>query len=299
VTRAARGLGPALVAAAWPLAAAAHGGPVDAEPSWTFDPWVVVPLLLSGSLYLTGTAVLWSRAGIGRGIRPWQVIAYSAGFLALAAALTSPLHWLGERLFTAHMVEHEIVMAVAAPLLAVARPVGAFLWALPPPLRRGLGRVGRGARIRAAWSFLTRPSVATIVHGAAIWLWHVPPLFDATVVDVTLHRLQHLSFLVTALLFWWALVRRSDYGAACGHLFVTMTHTGILGALIALAPRVLYSGQTAGAAICGLTPLEDQQLAGLVMWVPAGTVYAGAAITFMGLWIRRSAPHGQTRHAFS
>lgn len=282
-----------------PVAAAAHGGPVDAPPSWTFDPFVVVPLLLSGALYLLGTTVLWSRAGVGRGIRPWQVLSYSAGFLALAAALTSPLHWLGERLFTAHMIEHEIVMAVAAPLLALARPVGAFLWALPPRIRRGLGALGRAIPVRKLWASLSRPAVATMMHGAAIWIWHIPGLFDATVVDVTLHRLQHASFLTTALLFWWALIRRSDPGAACGHLFVTMIHTGVLGALIALAPRVVYAGQTAEAAMCGLTPLEDQQLAGLVMWVPAGTVYAGAAITFIGLWIRGSGQARLKRHAFS
>ena len=81
--------------------------------------------------------------------------------------------------------------------------------------------------------------------------------------NVPLHRFQHVSFLVTAILFWWALIRRSDFGAACGHTFATMTHTGLLGALMALAPHVLYRAQTASAAAWGLTPLEDQQLAGL------------------------------------
>lgn len=289
----------AAAAIAAPAAAMAHGGAPDAPPGWTFDPFVVLPLLASGTLYLVGTTVLWSRAGTGRGIRPWQVLAYSAGFLALAAALTSPLHWLGERLFTAHMIEHEIVMAVAAPLLALSRPLGAFLWALPRQVRRGIGRLGRTTAVRRAWSAVSRPAVATVLHGLAIWIWHIPSLFDATVVDITLHRLQHASFLATALLFWWALVRRSHPGTACWHLFVTMIHTGILGALIALAPRVVYAGQTAGAAICGLTPLEDQQLAGLVMWVPAGTIYAGAAIAFMGLWIRRSGQARAERHAYA
>ncbi|NNM73136.1 cytochrome c oxidase assembly protein [Enterovirga aerilata] len=289
---------PFLVAGlAWPLAAVAHGGPTDAPPSWTFDPVVVVPLIVCATLYVAGTLRLWSKAGAGRGIRPWQVVSYSAGLLALAGALTSPLHWLGERLFTAHMIEHEIVMAVAAPLLALARPFGAFLWAFPGRIRRAAGRLGRGRSVGAAWSVVTRPAVATVLHGAAIWVWHLPPLLDLTVTDIALHRLQHASFLATALLFWWALVRRSNPGAACGHVFVTMLHTGLLGALIALAPRVLYAAQTSGAAICGLTPLEDQQLAGLVMWVPAGTIYAAAAITFLGLWIRGAGPGRMARDA--
>lgn len=283
------------LAAAGP--AAAHVGPPAAVPGWTFDPFVVLPLLVSGGLYLTGTALLWARVGAGRGIRPGQVLAYAAGMLGLAMALTSPLHWLGEQLFTAHMIEHEIVMAVAAPLLALARPLGAFAWALPVGARRRLAQLARVGPLQSAWSLLTRPSVATVLHGAAIWIWHLPALLDSTVENVALHRLQHLSFLLSALLFWWALVRRADPGAAVFHLFATMIHTGVLGALITLTPRVLYPVQTAGAALCGLSPLEDQQLAGLIMWVPAGTVYAGAALAFVAAWIRRSGPQGPVRHA--
>ncbi|TGV96544.1 cytochrome c oxidase assembly protein, partial [Mesorhizobium sp. M2E.F.Ca.ET.154.01.1.1] len=122
----------------------------------------------------------------------------------------------------------------------------------------------------------------------AIWAWHVPILFDAVVTDTALHRLQHLSFFVTAILFWWAIAWRSDYGASAWYLFVTMIHTSVLGALMALAPRVLYVAQTQTATAWGLTPLEDQQLAGMIMWVPAGTIYAAAAMTMLALWIRSS-----------
>jgi len=262
-----------------PGAAWAHGGH-EAAPSWTFDPYVLVPLLLSGGLYATGTLRVWGRAGWGRGIRFWQAASYGCGWLALAGALVTPLHWLGERLFTAHMIEHEVVMAVAAPLLALARPIGAFLWALPARWRAGAGRLARAA--------ILGPLAATVLHGAVIWLWHIPSVFDLTVVSTPIHRLQHLSFLLSALAFWWALVRRCERGAAVLHLFGTATHTGILGALIVMAPRVLYLRQTADAPHWGLTPLEDQQLAGLVMWIPAGTVYAGAALAFAALWIRHS-----------
>jgi putative membrane protein len=255
---------------------------------WAFDPWVVTPLLLSATMYGLGLVVLWRRAEIGRGIRRWQAACYGAGWLLLAVTLLSPLHWLGEQLFTAHMVEHELIMAVAAPLLALGRPIGAFLWALPVPLRLWLGRAGRLRRLRTGWSVVTAPVPATIWHGAVIWFWHAPVLFDGAVAYVSLHRLQHLSFLVSALAFWWALARRADKGTAVLLLFVTMVHTTILGALLVLAARVLYPGQTALAPQWHLTPLQDQQLAGLVMWVPAGTVYAGAALVFAALWVRRS-----------
>jgi cytochrome c oxidase assembly factor CtaG len=268
--------------------AQAHGEAVHERAEWTFDPWILTPLLVSASLYAAGVFVLWRRAGWGRGIQPWQAAAYTVGWLALAAALVSPLHWLGEHLFTFHMIEHEIVMVLAAPLIAAARPLGALLWGLPKRLRISLGLLLRTRLAAQLWRFLTRPLNATVLHGVAIWIWHAPHLFDAAVTDISMHRLQHLSFLLTALLFWWSLIRRADYGVAVGHLFVTMLHTSILGALMALAPRVLYQAQTAEALHWGLTPLEDQQLAGVMMWVPAGTVYAGAALAFATLWISRS-----------
>jgi cytochrome c oxidase assembly factor CtaG len=203
----------------------------------------------------------------------------------------SPLHWLGEHVFTFHMIEHEIVMAVAAPLLVLARPVGVLLWSCPKSVRASAGRWLRRAKVLGERTGLLRPASATVIHGLAIWIWHAPQLFDAAVEHDWIHRLQHLSFFLSALLFWWALLRRADYGIATWHIFVTMIHTSVLGALIALAPTVLYRAQTAHAAAFGLTPLDDQQLAGLVMWVPAGTIYAAAALVFAGLWISRS---GQT-----
>ena len=112
-----------------------------------------------------------------------------------------------------------------------------------------------------------------------------------------MHRLQHLSFLLSALLFWWALLRRCSPGAAAAHLFATMTHTGLLGALLTFAPRVLYAVQTAHAPEWGLSPLQDQQLAGLIMWVPAGTIYAAAALGFAALWIHRSTAVWETGDA--
>jgi putative membrane protein len=208
--------------------------------------------------------------------------------LTLAGALLSPLHWLGEHLFTFHMIEHEIVMAVSSPLIVFARPVGTLLWGLPGTARRVAGSVMHWPLVRGPWDWCTGATNATIIHGAAIWAWHMPVLFDAAVTNPALHRLQHLSFFATAILFWWAIVWRSDYGAAAWHLFATMIHTSILGALMALAPRVLYVAQTQTAMAWGLTPLEDQQLAGMIMWVPAGTIYAAAAMTMLALWIRGS-----------
>ena len=255
---------------------------------WTFDLWITLPLILSLALYGIGTFALWRRAGWRRGIRPWRLGCYAAGSLMLAVALVSPIHHWGTELFAVHMVEHELVMAVAAPLIALAQPGRALTWALPAAARRRVGWVVQKYRLRAGWAALTRPGAATILHGVAIWAWHIPALFEAALLGVALHRLQHLSFLVTGLLFWLALVRCRNAGIATAHLFATMLHTSILGALVALAPRVLYRLQTQGAVPWGLTPLQDQQLAGLIMWIPAGGIYAAAALLFFAAWVRQS-----------
>jgi putative membrane protein len=186
-----------------PATALAH-----AEDSiWTFDPWIVIPMLIAASSYTSGLATLWRRAGLGRGIRRRQAGCCIAGWLLLVLASVSPLHWLGEHLFTARMVEHELVMAVAAPLLALTRPLGVFLWAFPLSLRQRRGQLGRLRWLHSGWSSrhctCTRDDMArrrNLVLAA-------PVLFDDAVGHVGLHGLQHFSFLLSALASWWALIR--------------------------------------------------------------------------------------------
>ena len=273
------------------------GGSSGATPAWTFDRWIVLPLLISGLLYAAGALTLSRRSRDPRASRGWHHVAYLLGWLSLVGALVSPLHWLGEHLFTFHMIEHEIVMAVAAPLIVLARPLGAMMWSLPRWSRLALARLLRSNPSRMAWDWASNGRNATVLHGLAIWAWHAPPLFDAAVDNVIIHRLQHLSFFVTAVLFWWSVFRRSESGAGAWHLFITMLHTSALGALMALATHVLYQAQTADALAFGLTPLQDQQLAGLIMWVPAGTIYAGAALALMASWIASSSQDAGDDHA--
>jgi cytochrome c oxidase assembly factor CtaG len=274
--------------------ALAHDGEFHAAGPWTTDLLVKVPLAISGVAYAVGVCRLWRLAGIGRGVRGWQAACFASGWLLLSAALLSPLHRLGERLFTAHMVEHEILMVLAAPLLVIARPVGGMLWSLPAAWRPAVGGFGRSRALALARGWLTGPAVATSLHGIAIWVWHVPVLYEAALAHPLVHWLQHLSFFATALLFWWSLLhgraRHRGYGAAVFYLFVTAIHSGFLGILLAIARAPVYPSQASEAPRWGLTPLEDQQLAGLVMWVPAGMIYAAAALALAGLWISRSRP---------
>lgn len=292
-----------VLVALMPTAALAHAGHDHGmDYPWTWDAWIIGPLLLTALLYAGGVARLWRRAGAGRGAGTGQATMFATGWLTLAAALTTPLHALGERLFTAHMVEHEVLMVVAAPLLALSRPIGATLWGLPQGWRRALGAAA-GSRIwRRAWRAITDPLAATVLHGIAIWAWHVPTLFAAALEDEGMHALQHLSFLVTALLFWWSLLcrraSRAARGAAIGHLFATALHTGLLGALLVFSTRLWFPDQAEEAARWGLTALEDQQLAGLVMWIPACLAYPIAGLWLAGLWIAGAGRRaGEGRHA--
>lgn len=256
---------------------------------WTTDPAVLAPLLIGGLVYGLGVARLWSAAGFGRGASLLQVACFAGGWLLMAAALVSPLHELSLRLFSVHMVEHELVMAAAAPLLVLARPLPSMLWAFPSRWRRGVAKGAKAIGFLLGWDILSRPLVATILHAVAIWAWHIPFAFEAALLSEPLHWLQHLSFLVTALFFWWAMFdARSRQGAAVLELFFTAMHTAFLGVLLTVAPRPMYPLQSLLSQHYGLDPLSDQQLAGLIMWVPAGTVYVAAGLVLAFRWIGQS-----------
>lgn len=264
-------------------AALAHGGHAHADaPGWTFDGWVVGPLVASLLWYGAGYLRLRARSA-ATAVHRRGALCFVAGWLVLAAALVTPLHEAGERSFAAHMLEHELLMLVAAPLLVLARPLGIALWAFPQPLRQALASGGHV--VGGAWRALTAPIAATLLQAIALWLWHAPRLFDLALAHDGWHVVQHLSFLCTALLFWWAMLcgrGERRLGLAIGCLFFTATISGALGALMAFSASPWYAGYAAsGLDAFGLTPAEDQQLAGLLMWVPGGMVHAGAGLALL------------------
>ena len=293
--------------AAWAAPVLAHGGhdhPAE-MPGWTLDPWITVPLAASAMLYAGGWLRLRRRAMRGGARLGRRAAWFAAGWIVLAAALVSPLHQAGERSFAAHMFEHELLMLVAAPLLVLARPLTAMLWAFPPAARRRLGAASHWSPVAACWRGLTAPVAATLIQAAALWLWHMPLLFDRALANEGWHAAQHLSFLVSALLFWTAMLgpRGSEARAAAVRgvavlcLFATSIVSGALGALMAFSASPWYRGYAElGMAPFGLTPVEDQQLAGLLMWVPGGLVHAGAALLLV-CGMLRPAPAEAHAHA--
>ena len=262
--------------------------PGELWSAWTLEAGVVLPIIAALLLYATGLHRLWRRAGQGRGVQHWQTWCFAAGMSTLALALISPLHALGGTLFSAHMTQHVLLMAVAAPLLVLGAPITAFTWALPYEGRRAVARLAGRRPIGALWRLITVPAVAWVLHAAAIWIWHEPSLYAATVTSDVAHTAQHGSFLMTALLFWWALRSRSRHGIAVLYLFTTAVHSSILAAALTFAPASLYAPYAATAPAWGFTALEDQQIGGLIMWVPGGLIYIGAALALLASWLRES-----------
>ncbi len=257
----------------------------DLARTWSFEPLAVISLIVAAILFVTGLRRC-------RSLRTWESLCFAVGWLALFAALVSPLHAWGRVLFSAHMSQHEVLMLVAAPLLVLGRPLVVFLWALPLNWSRRIGSLGKVTPFNRLWRAITIPLVAWVIHAVALWVWHIPMLFEAVLRNEAVHTAQHLSFLISALLFWWALIHGPQgamgYGAAVLYLFTTSVHSGVLGALITLAGSVWYPSYAGLTTSWGLTPLEDQQLGGLIMWVPAGLVYVIAGLALVAGWMREA-----------
>jgi cytochrome c oxidase assembly factor CtaG/cytochrome c2 len=264
--------------------------PHDLWSAWSLEPGVVAGLGVTAVLYARGMARLRVRSGRRAAARRREAAAFCAGWIALAVALVSPLHPLGEALLSAHMAQHELLMVVAAPLLVLGRPLVVTLWGLPARWRRVFG--GWIGALRPLWRALSRLEVAWLLHALAIVGWHLPGLYQRTVDSDLIHGLQHTSFLLTALLFWWSVLPgaalRGRQGAAIMSLFGTMVYTGGLGALLTLGSVPWYPAYGEAAPLWGLTPLEDQQLAGLIMWVPGGASYLLATVWLVVDWLRSS-----------
>jgi putative membrane protein len=247
-------------------------------------------------VYGAGVFRVWRSAGYGHGIRPLEALAFACGWIAIAIALSGPIDQLSDRFMVAHMVQHELLMVVAAPLIAASAPLIALLWAAPSGLRRRTLDAVRRKPITIAWAALTAPMSVFLLHAIALWTWHLPVLYDYALEHEAVHVVQHACFFGTAALFWWGIAHgrygRLGYGVAVVYVFATALHGGLLGALLTFSPRVWYAPYLTNHP-GGLTPLEDQQLAGLLMWVPAGLVTAVGGLVLFAAWLRESDRHSR------
>lgn len=264
-----------------PAVAWAHPGqsmaPHDLWSTWTLDAPLLGMLALAAAWYALGVRHLWARAPASRGLTRRHCAAFAAGFVGVVLALVSPIDGAAGALFTAHMIQHLLLVIVAAPLIVLGEPLTAYLWGLPVGARRAVGAAWkRASLVRWTWRQLRRPPVAWALHIGLLWTWHLPRMYDLAMVNEPVHILEHALFLLSALLFWWVVFdrrSRTSAGALIAYLFLAMLQSTLLGAILTMVRRPLYLAHYGTTAAWGLTPLEDQQLAGLIMWIPAGTVY--------------------------
>ena len=250
------------------------------------DPVVLIGVVVVAWAYARGFRRLQERTGrrhVGR------AVAFGAGLVVVVVMLSVPVeHAAMDRLW-AHMVQHEVLVTVAAPLLILGNPLPALMWALPAgsrkavaPWWRKLSRSHARPTGWAAWAI-----TAFLVQTFALWAWHAPDLYEGALRSEWVHSLQHASFLGTALFFWWAVIgarRRSLYGGAVAVNFAAALQGVALGAFMTFAGRVwypFYAERTGG----NLTPLEDQQVAGVIMWGPGGAAYLVAAVILFMAWL--------------
>ncbi|HKR82539.1 MAG TPA: cytochrome c oxidase assembly protein [Terriglobales bacterium] len=257
--------------------------------AWTWPAYIGVPLFIAVLMYCLGMLRMWKRRAR---LRWLSVFCFLSGWLSLVVALDSPVHQLSEQLFWVHMTQHEVLMLISAPLLILSQPQTSFLFALPERWRVRVANLGRFTGIRRLWQVISVPFVAWMLHALALWAWHAPKLFDAALNNEWAHAAQHISFFGTALLFWWTLLHkhagRLGYGGAILYVFTTAVHTSVLGALLTFAPRVWYTPYTQTTRLWGITALEDQQIGGLIMWIPAGTLLTIVALVLLARWLQHS-----------
>lgn len=264
----------------------AHAGqppaPHDLWGAWNLDPLLLLGLVLAVWAY---------RRGRGD---PRRGTYFVAGVTAIGVALISPLDAMAGGLASAHMVQHILLVLVAAPLLALSAPAGALMRGSPRIVRQAGGRWRRRLKLdRRHLRFLREPVTVSVLHLAALWFWHASGPYDAALRSHPLHVLEHASFLVTGVLFWRLVLGGRAAGRVSNGLGVLLVfgmalQSVILAMLLTFARAPWYSGYATTTRLWHLEPLADQQLAGVIMWVPASVVYVGVALALFVAWLNGS-----------
>jgi cytochrome c oxidase assembly factor CtaG len=239
-------------------------------------------------MYARGTRALWHAAGRDHGVRTWQVVTFAVGLLSVAAALLSPLDALAADLFSAHMTQHLLLASVAAPLLALGVPHVPLLWSVNRGRRIALGRLLQ----RNHWLHpLSTLPLSFAVHSLALWLWHAPLLYEGALRNGALLALEHEVLLGTGFVFWAAAFNGLGRpgrtpGASVLYVFALAAQCTALGALMTFATRPWYAFYATTTPAWGLSAMDDQVLAGALMWMPAGMLYLGFALLLLMAWLR-------------
>ena len=269
----------------------AHPGqppaPHDLWSAWNLHPVLLASLLLTAWAYRRGRT-----RGPRRPVDTWRARCFTLALVALGLALLSPLDALSNALASAHMVQHLLLLLVAAPLLALSAPSSAILRGSPLAVRRASGRWRRRLGLtHGNLAVLRHPAAVWLLQVGVLWFWHAAAPYDAALDNQFLHLLEHASFLVTAVLFWHVVIGVRGAARVSGGLgvllvFAMAMQSVFLSVLLTFARTPWYSGYATTTASWGLDPLTDQQLAGVIMWIPAGGIYLLVALALLVTWIR-------------
>jgi cytochrome c oxidase assembly factor CtaG len=268
-----------------PYSTTASCGPPCIDPvtttilqSWTFDPWIIIPLLLTAGIYLRGWRELHRR--LPRRFAVWRLIVFQAGLLTLFLALASPLHPLAELLLQFHMTQHLLLMMVVPPLLLLGAPLLPLLRGLPRSvLQHWIAPLFATTPFRRLAYFLTHPIVCLVAFTVSTIAWHVPGLYELALRSEFWHNVQHVCFLGTGLLFWWPVVQpwpsrvRWPRWTIIPYLLLADIQNTALSAFLIFSERVLYPTYAAVPRLWGISVLDDQAAAGAIMWVPGSVIF--------------------------
>jgi putative membrane protein len=245
---------------------------------WSLDPAVLLVVVIAGGLYVRGWLRL-KRRGVS------NALAFACGSSLVLLALCSPIGAYDQQLFSLHMTEHLLLALGAAPLLLLGKPLVPLLSGLPPSERRTVARMlAPGRPLPTLGRHVADPRVAMLVYVGAFAVWHLPPLYDLAQGSSPAHYLEHLTFFATALMFWWPVIhprggpRRLPKMASIIYFALPMVEGTLIGGLLTFANAPLYATYVQAPRLTGLSVVEDQQLAGLIMWIPGGLVYAAAVL---------------------
>lgn len=260
--------------------------PHDVWSAWAIDPMVLGAVAVAALAYGHGLRGLSRRDGRG-----WF---FAAGMVVLLVAVVSPLEGMAGSLASAHMVQHMLMVVVAGPLLAWSRPLATVLHGSPRPWRKATGNWRRKWRLtphRMDW--LIHPALAWLALAGSVWLWHSSLMYGLSLRSEAAHALEHAMFVASAVWFWSGVLKgvwspRHSVGPAILLLFTMGIQGVLLSAMLTFSEYPWYDPYVATAPLWGLTPLGDQHLAGLIMWIPGGLIYTGAALAVLARWIADS-----------
>jgi putative membrane protein len=251
-------------------------------PEWSIHPSVVIGVVLFGALYFYCIGPLRRRHGLGPPAEPWRPLCFALGLVVMLVSLNGPIHDLSDSyLFSVHMAQHLLLTMVLPPLLIAGMPGWLVDAAARAPLVRGVARI------------LTHPVVAGALFSGVLLVWHTVDAYDLMMRNHNVHVVTHLTFMITAVLLWWpvtsasAVLPRLSSGMGMLYLFLVQIPMQILGAIITFADAPLYRWYFSAPRTWGLSPLDDQKLGGLLMWIPGNLWIWGAMSVLFFAWARK------------